>query len=75
MGIVINKLLIGMLCTGLCSINCCGYANEFFSDFRQQLASVIEAHNKKTFSQFDDKFRDSPEQSLVENNIESQVCF
>merc|ERR1712106_298240 len=41
---------------------------------RQQLASVIEAHNEKVFSQFDDKLRDSEEEVSEEKGGAKQVA-
>merc|ERR1712106_85454 len=40
---------------------------------RQQLASVIEAHNEKVFSQFDDKLIDSEEEVSEEKGGAKQV--
>merc|ERR1712106_1053234 len=41
---------------------------------RQQLASLIEAHNEKVFSQFDDKLRDSEEEVSEEKGGAKQVA-
>ena len=69
---VIKKLLRGMLCTGL-YLSSTEITDLFCSDFRQQLASVIEAHNEKVFSQFDDKLRDSEEEVSEEKGGAKQV--
>ena len=69
---VIKKLLRGMLCTGL-YLSSTEITDLFCSDFRQQLASVIEAHNGKVFSQSDDKLRDSEEEVYEEKGGAKQV--